>query len=349
MNKDKPLNSPHIAIRPDWLAMRQEEILWPELPIIDPHHHLWDRPGSRYMLHELAADLGTGHNIVGTVFVQSRSMYRRNGPELFKPVGEVEFANGVGACFASGIYENRWGCAGIVAGADLTLGHQLHDVIGQMKQAAGTRLKGIRNSTAWHESPEVRSNPIQPPSDLLSSPRFLDGVRTLAEYDLCLDIWAYHTQLSEVYELAKMCPQVQVVLDHLGGPLGVGPYEKTRQAVFEEWKQAMQKLAALPNITIKLGGFGLKVMGHRYFESDLPPSSEQLARDWRPYIETLVDMFGADRCMFESNFPVDKGMYSYGIMWNAFKKICTACTSQQISDLFFNTANRIYSLDLLKD
>jgi len=349
MNKDKPLNSPLLAIRPNWLAMIQEEILWPALPIIDPHHHLWDRPGSRYMLHELAADLGAGHNIVGTVFVQSRSMYRRNGPELCKPVGEVEFANGVGACFASGIYENRWGCAGIVAGADLTLGRRLHDVIGQMKQAAGIRLKGIRNSTAWHESPEVRSNPIQPPSGLLSSSRFLDGVRTLAEYDLCLDIWAYHTQLSEVYELAKACPQVQVVLDHLGGPLGVGPYEKARQAVFEEWRKSMQKLATLPNITIKLGGFGLKVMGHRYFESDLPPSSEQLARDWRPYIETLVEMFGADRCMFESNFPVDKGMYSYGVMWNAFKKICTACTPQQISDLFFNTANRIYSLDLPKD
>lgn len=326
--------------------MRQEEAIWPDLPIIDSHHHLWDRPQSRYMLHELVADMSSGHNIVATVFVQSRSMYRRHGPDIFKPVGEVEFANGVAACFESGLYDNRNGCAGIVAGADLTIGQQLHDVIGQMKQVAGARLKGIRNSTAWHDSPEVRSNPIQPPRGLLSHPGFLDGVRTLAEYDLCLDIWAYHTQLSEVFELAKACPQLHIVLDHLGGPVGVGPYREARKEVFDEWKKSIQQLAALPNITIKLGGFGLKVMGYHYFECEVPPSSEQLAQDWRPYTETLIALFGTSRCMFESNFPVDKGMYSYSIMWNAFKRICNGCSSDEIQDLFFNTAKRIYSLDL---
>ncbi|ETF01512.1 amidohydrolase [Advenella kashmirensis W13003] len=336
--------SPHLAIRPEWLALRQEETLWPELRIIDPHHHLWDRPGSRYLLDELNADMNCGHNVVATVFVQSRSMYSQDSEESFRPVGEVEFANGVAACFASGLYGKARGCAGIVAGADLTLGSQLHDVIGKMRQVAGERLKGIRNSTAWHQSPEVRSNPILPPADLLTDPRFITGVRSLQEYGLSLDVWAYHTQLPEVFDLAATCPQVSIIIDHLGGPLGVGPYAGARDDVFREWKKGMHKLAGLPNITVKIGGFGLKVLGYQYFELELPPSSAQLAADWRPYVETLIELFGAARCMFEGNFPVDKGMYSYHAMWNAFKRISQSCSSDEIADLFYGTANRIYHL-----
>ncbi len=346
MKSCEPPISPHITIRPEWLEMRQEEIIWPDLPIIDPHHHLWDRPESRYMLHDLNGDMVSGHNVVATVFVQSRSMYRQQGAESFRPVGEIEFANGVAACFASGLYGSRRGCAGIVGGADLTMGSELPEIIEKMRQVAGNRLKGMRNATAWHESSDIRSNPIPPPRGLLTSPEFLAGVHTLHEYELSLDIWAYHTQLDEVFNLAKACPQVSIVLDHMGGPLGAGPYKGLRDSVFQDWKLGMRKLAEVPNITVKLGGFGLKVLGYRYYECTSPPSSEQLARDWRPYIETLIELFSTERCMFESNFPVDKGMYSYSILWNAFKKICYSFTPGEIEDLFYRTAKRIYTLDL---
>ncbi|MBV6306918.1 amidohydrolase family protein [Candidimonas humi] len=339
-------NSPHIPIRADWLATRCEDILWPELPIIDPHHHLWDRPGSRYLLDELNADISSGHKVEATVFVQSRSMYKQAGEERYKPVGEVEFANGVAACFASGLYGPRRGCAGIVACADLTLGAEVDAVIERLLPAGGGRLRGIRNSTAWHAHPEVRSNPIQPPAGLLADPRFQAGAKRLSRHGLSLDVWAYHTQLPEVLELAWACPDVSIIVDHIGGPLGVGPYADMRDEVFQDWKSGMRDLSALPNVSVKLGGMGMKISGHRHHELDVAPSSDALAADWRPYIETLIDLYGTRRCMFESNFPVDKGMYSYHVLWNAFKKICRGCSPQEIADLFHDTAQRTYAVDI---
>ncbi|RZT91717.1 putative TIM-barrel fold metal-dependent hydrolase [Advenella incenata] len=346
MTAKSTLISPHIPIRPDWLATRKEEILWPALPIIDPHHHLWHRPSSKYMQEELDRDLTSGHNVVATVFVQSRSMYRLEEKPHLQPVGEVEFANGVAACYASGIYENRRGCAGIVAGADLCLDGELEQVLEQMIQSGGQRLKGIRNSTAWHDHPAVRSNPIQPPAGLLQDAKFQSGARRLQKHGLSLDIWAYHTQLDEVYNLAKACPETVIIIDHLGGPLGVGPYANIGKEVYQDWRSQMSRLANVPNVHVKLGGFGLKVMGYRYHELAQAPCSDLLAKQWRPYVETLIDMFGSERCMFESNFPVDKGMYSYHVMWNAFKKICRSYSPEEIGNLFHGTAKRIYRLSL---
>jgi len=336
--------SPHISVREDWLSSRTEEVLDPDLPIVDAHHHLWDRPGERYLFAEYLADVRSGHKVVASIFAQCRSMYRETGPEEMRPVGEVEFVNGVAAQSASGIYGQFRACVAIVGFADLTLGAKVVPVLEAERRAGGDRLRGIRNTTAWHEDPVIRSNPKPPPPGLLSSDAFRQGVRCLAREKLSLDVWAYHTQLKEVIELARLNPDVSLILDHVGGPLGLGPYTGKRDAVFGDWKANIADLAALPNVTVKLGGLGMKTTGFTFHEQPQPPGSRELAEAWRPYIQTCIDLFGPDRCMFESNFPVDKGMFSYLILWNAFKRIAAEFTAAEKRALFSGTATRVYRL-----
>ena len=339
------LASPHIHIRKDWLAQIKEEILFPEQPIIDPHHHLWDRPGNRYLLDELKADLDSGHNVVATMYVQCRSMYKQNVEAKFQPIGEVEFANGIAAQFASGLYGKALGCAGIVGFADLLLGDDVDGVVQKLIAAGGGRLKGIRNTTAWHHHPDVVSNPIPPPAGLLTQDKFVNGARRLGRHGLVLDVWAYHTQLGEVLELARKCPDTLIVIDHLGGPLGVGPYLNQQDSVFAEWFESIKPIAKLENVRMKIGGFGLKVLGYQFHTQSKPPDSDTLANAWKPYFERLIEAFGPNRCMFESNFPVDKGMFSYQVLWNAFKKLTVPFDIKDRNALFYQTAIDTYSLD----
>jgi predicted TIM-barrel fold metal-dependent hydrolase len=338
------VDAPHPPIREEWLALRREEILLPELPIVDPHHHLWDRAGSRYLLPELLADVQSGHNVQATVYVQARSMYRAWGPAELRPLGEVEFANGVAAQSASGIYGPVHACAGIVGFADLTLGERVTPVLEALQRAGGDRLRGIRNSTAWHESAAVRSSPVVPPPGLLMHAAFREGVRSLEPFGLSLDICAYHTQLHEVLALARAVPDTTIVLDHVGGPIGVGPYAGKREQVFRAWREVMAALAACENVFVKLGGLTMKVGGFAFHEREMPPSSEELAEAFRPYIETCIELFGCSRCMFESNFPVDKSMVSYAVLWNAFKRLAGAYSESEQTALFSRTAAGIYRL-----
>ncbi|MGF6484288.1 amidohydrolase family protein [Paraburkholderia sp. JPY419] len=343
------VHAPHVTVRPDWLAQRVEPVLAPELVIVDAHHHLWDRQTGRYLAEEFAADVGCGHRVVSTVYVQARSMMRAHGPDAMKPVGEVEFANGIAAMFASGAYGQARCCSAIVGGADLTLGVELDAVLEAMSQVSGGRLRGIRNPLAWHENPEVTSSPVTPPRDRMRNPAFRQGVRALARFGLSLDAWVYHTQLDELYELAKASPDVTVVIDHFGGPLGAGPYVGRRDEVIVQWRQSLARLASLPNTRMKLGGAGLTVFGFDFATRDLPPSSEELAAAWRPYFDICIDLFGVNRCMFESNFPVDKGMFSYGVLWNAFKRLASAMSADEKSALFSATAASTYRLEISGD
>jgi L-fuconolactonase len=335
---------PHLAVREEWLALRREPVLEPELPIIDCHHHLWDRPGSRYLLQDLLADTGSGHNIVATVYVQARGMLRADGPVEERSLGETEFANGVAACSASGIYGPTRVNAGIVAMVDLMLGEAAGPLLDRHLRVAGDRLRGIRNTTAWHPSREIVSNPIPPPPGMLASAEFLKGAAQLAPRGLSLDIWAYHTQLEDVLALARALPELQIVLNHAGGPLGAGPYAGKRAAVRAEWRAGMEKLAALPNIAVKLGGMGMAVNGFGFEDGALPPSSEQIAAAFAPYMLGCVEMFGAARCMFESNFPVDKGSYGYAVLWNGFKRLTQGLAAEERGLLFAGTAARVYRL-----
>jgi len=335
----------YIAVRPGWLDRRHEPILEPELPIVDPHHHLWDRPGWRYLLHDLLADTGTGHNILATVYVQARSMYRADGPDELKPVGETEFVNGAAAMCASGAYGRIRVAAGIVGHADLTLGDRVEPVLAAHARAGGGRFRGIRHITTWDADASLLNPAYRPPRGLMAEPNFRDGFRTLGRLGFSFDAWLYHGQIDEVAALARACPDTRIVLNHVGGPLGIGPYAGKREEIFPAWSASIKALAACDNAYVKLGGLGMRIGGFGFNEQAEPPSSQTLAETWRPYIETCVAAFGTRRAMFESNFPVDKGSYSYPVFWNACKLLAKGASAAEKADLFAGAAARFYRLE----
>ncbi|ESX20142.1 amidohydrolase [Mesorhizobium sp. LSJC255A00] len=341
----KEIEKSMFAISEEWLAKHREEILEPDLPIIDAHHHLWDR-GHRYMLADMLADIDVGHNIVGTVYVQCRSMYREGGDPDLAPVGEVEFANGVAACAASGTYGHVRVCAGIVGFADLFLGERVDRVLEMHMQRGGERFKGVRHNSPWDADRTIKSTPLDYPPRLLMDPAFRAGFSRLERYGLSFDGWLYHPQIAEFADLARTFPGTTMILDHLGAPLGIGVYAGKREQVFAGWKASMQELAQCKNVYVKLGGLGLHIVGLDldFRHLDKPSTSAELAQAWRPYIETAIELFGPDRCMFESNFPVDKRSYSYHVLWNAFKRLASSYSASEKANLFGGTAKRAYRL-----
>jgi L-fuconolactonase len=338
----------YLPVRQDWLDRRKEPILEPDLPIVDPHHHLWDRPGWRYLLDELLADTSSGHNIIATVFVQARAMARATGPVELRPVGETEFVNGVAAMSASGIYGNTRHCAGIVGHADLALGSRVEPVLEAHIRAGGDRFRGIRHISAWDADTSIRNPAYSPPAALLGDRRFREGFAILGRLCLSFDAWLYHPQIGELAELARAFPETKIVLNHVGGPIGIGAYAGKHKEVFPGWAASIKALAACPNVYVKLGGLGMRMGGFGFHERSEPPSSEALAATWRPYIENCINAFGPSRCMFESNFPVDKGSYSYPVFWNACKLLTKGANDAEKADLFAGTAVRFYRLDPIR-
>lgn len=334
----------YIPVRKDWLDRRHEEILEPDLPIVDPHHHLWDRAGNRYLLDDLLADTNSGHNIIATVFVQCRAFHRANGSEALKPVGETEFVAGVAAMSESGAYGKTRICEGIVGTADLTLGADVKHVLDAHIHAAGGRFRGIRHIVTWTEDQVLMNPNYAPPPHQLDADDFREGIRQLGRQDLSFDAWLYHTQIDELTAAARACPDTRIVLDHVGGPLGASTYEGKRSEVFPVWAASIKELATCPNVHVKLGGLGMRINGFHHERETDPPSSELLAETWKPYFDVCVDAFGPSRCMFESNFPVDKGSYSYQVYWNACKRYTASMSADEKADLFAGTASRFYKL-----
>jgi len=334
----------YVSVRPAWLERRQEEILEPELPIVDAHQHLWDAPSWRYMFEDFLQDVRSGHNIRSTVFVQCYSMYRKFGPRELRSLGETEFANGVAAMAASGVYGETRVCDGIVGTVDLTLGAGSQCVLEKHVAAACGRFKGVRQIAAWHEEEEIQPRSRRKSKALLMETPFREGFAMLAPLGLSFDAWLFHTQLDELVDLARAFPQTKIALDHLGGPIGVGSYATQRSEVFAAWREAIRRLSASPNVYVKLGGLGMKLSGFGFHRLADPPSSEQLAMAWKPYIETAIEAFGPQRSMFESNFPIDKGSCSYAVLWNAFKRISKGYSADERSRLFSETASCFYSL-----
>ncbi len=333
------------VLNEEWLDKRREEPIEPSMPIIDPHHHLWDR-GARYLLHEIKADIdAAGHNIRATCYSQCDSMYRADGDEKFKPVGETEFVNGVAAMSASNTYGPVRICAGIVGYADLLLGAAVDPVLEAHVQAGGGRFKGVRYCSVWDADPSIKSTPFDYPQSLLLDATFRAGFARLARHGLSFDSLIYHTQILELTDLARTFPDTTIVLDHIGMPLGIGgAYADKRDEVFALWRQNIRELAQCPNTYVKLGGMGMHVFGFDFEKQPLPPSSDDLAKAWRPYVETCIEAFGPQRAMFESNFPVDKRYYSYGVMWNAFKRLASSYSAAEKAELFFNAAKRAYRM-----
>jgi predicted TIM-barrel fold metal-dependent hydrolase len=337
--------SPHFPVRPDWLAQHQEPILEPDLPIVDAHHHLWDRNGQPYFFFDFLEDLRAGHAVEASVFMECGAMYRARAVPELRSLGETEFANGAAALSASDRYGSCRVCAGIVAHVDLRLGDRVEAVLQRHMAAAGERFCGIRQISAWHPDPTARGSMASPPAELLSDPRFRNGFAALERLGLSFDAWMYHTQLGEAAALAQDFPATTIILDHAGGALGIGPYAGKRQAVFAEWRAGMAVLARCPNVCVKLGGLGMRMSGFDFGSRPRPPSSQEVAAVWRPYIETCIELLGPERCMFESNFPVDKGSCSYAVLWNAFKRITSGASSDEKEALYRGTATRVYRLD----
>jgi predicted TIM-barrel fold metal-dependent hydrolase len=323
--------------QPGWLALQAEEAIDPELPIVDAHHHLWEERGSPYLVEDFADDLASGHNVVATVAVEARHGYRADGPEELRPVGETErLAALPSPCIA----------AGIVGFADLTLGSEVAGVIEAHLEAAPRWFRGVRHSVSHdpHFPNGIVLRPARP--GLLADPQYRAGMAVLTEYGLSYDAMLYHCQMPELTAAARALPQLPIVLDHLGCVIGVGPYEGQARENFLQWRNDMTALARCENVSVKLGGMGMIICGAEWHARAHPPSSRELAAAWRPYFETAIELFGAGRCMFESNFPVDKAMFSYPVLWNAFKRITAGCSDGEKAALFHGTAARFYRIDL---
>jgi L-fuconolactonase len=335
---------PHIAIRPDWLALHSEQAIEPELPIIDAHHHLWEFPDKSYLAADLVDDVGTQHNIRATVFIECSTHYRTSGPDAFKPVGEVEFAVSEARKAQARMPKTAF-CAAMVGNANLLLGADVRPVLTELIAASSGRVRGIRNISVWHGDPSVRASAATPPRGLLLDARFREGLSQLSPLGLTFDAWLVHTQLNEFASLAAAFPETRMVLNHVGGPLAIGPYRGRRDEVFQDWRNGMLRLAQRQNVSMKLGGFGMALFGFDFQEMPRPPGSDQVAMAIRPYVETCIEAFGADRCMFESNFPVDKGICSYDILWNAFKRVAGGASASEKAALFCGTAAGFYRIE----
>jgi L-fuconolactonase len=331
-------------VRQDWLDKRHEAIIEPELPIIDPHHHLWDRPNYRYLFPELLADVGSGHNIRATCFEQAREMYRATGPEELKSLGETEFVSGVAAMSESGRYGPTHCIAGIIGFVDLQLGSRAKGILERHIAVSDGRLRGIRNGSTWSDDPVLKTFTAGGPKGLLLDKSFREGFAALAGLGLTFDGWMFQTQLDDLVDLARAFPQTTIVLNHCGGPLAIGPYAGKREEAFTEWRDRIRKIAALSNTYVKLGGLGMKMIGFTFYENPEPPSSQDLEKAWRPYIETCIEAFGPQRSMFESNFPVDKGTCSYQVLWNTFKRLAAGYSTDEKTALFSGAAAKAYRL-----
>jgi L-fuconolactonase len=328
-----------------WLAgAPAEPILEPELPIIDTHHHLWQRPDHRYFLDDLLADLGTGHHVVATVFVECHAMYRASGAVELRSVGETEFVAGIAAMSDSGLYGPTRVAAGIVGFADLTLGDRVEPVLQEHLRAGGGRFRGVRHAAAWDASEIIGNSATAAGPHLLRQPDFRAGLTRLTALGLSLDAWVFHPQLADVVDLARAFPTANIIVGHCGGPLGYGPYAGKRDEVFTAWKAGIADLARCENVTMKLGGMMMRLAALDYGARPGPPSSAELADAWRPYIGLCIERFGAARCMFESNYPVEKMGIGYAALWNAFKRIAAGASAAEKLALFSGTARRAYRL-----
>lgn len=341
-----------------------EAILEPELPIVDPHHHLWDRrnyatpqvqdhpfmtaiePAKRYLLDELMADTGSGHNVVATVFVECGAFYKADGPVEMRVVGETEFVNGVAAMSASGLYGDFRACAGIVSRADLLLGDGVKAVLEAHISAGGGRFRGIRNSASFDEDKDVLGPLNRVEAGLYLRDDFRAGFKHLAPLGLTFDAWLLEPQLPDLIELARAFPDTTIILDHVGTPLGRGSYTGKLAERFPIWKANIVELAKSSNVNVKLGGLAMAFCNFPSFLQEPRAPSSEIAEQWRPYIETCIEAFGAERCMFESNFPVDMGSCSYATLWNAFKHLAKGASADEKTALFSGTATRVYGLEL---
>lgn len=332
----------------EWLSrVAPEPALDPDLPIVDPHLHFWHhRSGAKYFVEDFARDLAaSGHNVESTVFVECHAMYRSSGPEHLRSVGETEFAVGIAAIAESRQYTSCRAAAGIVAYTDLTLGARAQEAVEAHLEAANGRLRGIRQRAKWDADPNVRGTVGADRPSLYLEPEFGRGIDMLTAKGLSFDASVYHPQLPEVAALARAHPEASIVLIHTGSPVGHSSYAGKSAEVHANWLAGMKELAECPNVTVKMGGLLMCLGNFDFTTAEAPPTSEVLAQWWRPFIEPCIELFGADRCMVSSNFPVEKAGVNYGTIWNMFKRLTAGCSADEKRLIFSDTAKRIYRIE----
>src|SRR5579872_4400755 len=228
---------PHPHVNQAWLSKLREDILDPALPIIDAHHHLWDRQSGVYLLDELRADLGAGHNVRATVFIQCGFAYRKDGPEELRPVGETERIAAIAAqAEAAGVRA----CAGIVGYCDFRHGEVIDAVLQAHVQAGGGRFKGIRQSAGW-DAAIIMTTTSPAPQGLLLDPAFRRGLSRLGRFGLSYECSLYHPQLPELTDLARAFPDLPILANHCGGPIRIGPYRQRPDDVFATWRRDLRE------------------------------------------------------------------------------------------------------------
>ena len=261
--------------RESWLALTEEDPIEPGMPILDPHHHFWERPGDVYLLEDLLGDTRSGHRVNQTVFVECHSQYRTEGPEEMRSVGEVEFVEGIAAANAVAGNETAVAAA-IVGNADLMLGDAVEPVLEALAEAGKGRFRGIRCTAAWDASPEITTARANS-AGMLADPTFRRGLALLERMGLAFDCIVYHPQLPEVAEMARALPYLTVILNHVGRPLGIGPYAGRREELMPEWRAGIDAVAECPNVVVKVGGLGNPISG---FDWHQRPSRRGLG-SWR--------------------------------------------------------------------
>ena len=334
----------------DWLGLTTEAVLEPEIAICDPHHHFWDFrteriPYQRYLLHELADDINSAGNVRSTVFVEARAMYRASGPEDMRPVGEVEFVQGLAAASATGLYGPGQAAAAIVGHANLNLGDGVRPVLEALQAASPNRFRGIRHSVTWDDSPEIVNTALHRAPGQLRTDQFRAGAKVLSDMGMSLEGWMYFHQMPDLADFAKAVPDLTIILNHIGGLMRIGPYANRDEEVLAQWRRGIDAVAECPNINMKLGGMGMPANGFDWHTRDTPIGSEELAEAMAPFMNYCIEKFGPSRCMFESNFPVDKVSYSYNVMYNAFKRLSKGYSASERADMFHDTAVRVYRIE----
>lgn len=334
----------HPVHQPAWQALVREEALDPALPIVDAHHHLFDRPEWRYTPEDFHADLQQGHRITHTVYLQCGERYRLDGPPALKPVGETDYCEDVARRAEAGEFGGTKMCAAIVGHADLSRGAAVREVLEAHLAASPSRFRGIRHSAATDPDPAFARQGPRPGPALLRDARFREGFAELAPLGLSFDAWMYHPQLDDLLDLARAFPDTPIVLNHVGGRLGLGGHGQDPAGVSRRWGEAIRALGRCPNVVVKLGGMGMRLCGFDFHSRTQPPGSAELAQAWRPVVETCLEAFGTHRAFFESNFPVDGCSTGYGVLWNAFKRLAAGASDEERARLFSGNAMRVYRL-----
>lgn len=328
----------------EWLGQRVEEAVDPDRPIVDPHHHLWDHRGGTYLADELLADTATTHNVVQTVFVECRSKYDRDAPEAMQPVGETRFVARE-AAKAAAIGKTTIG--GIVAHADMMLGDGVEEVLAAHDGAGNGLFRGIRHAISHDPDPAIPLGHNSPRPLVMQTPEFQAGVTKLGDMGFSFDAWMYHPQLPQLLAMARAVPNTSIILNHLGGPLGIGGFADDRESAMADWRASMTEVATCDNVTLKVGGIGMDgFYGLGWVDQPAPPDSDTVVEAWQDRVHFCIDTFGPERCMFESNFPVDRQALTYPVLWNALQKMAARYSDAEQDQLFSGTAARVYRLEL---